>query len=62
VSRLIAVRRLHACLASRFFVNKLLGDRYKTSYKKRYYGKSSLDGIVVLYYKERDASSSEDFC
>jgi hypothetical protein len=62
VSRLTAVCRLHACLASCFFVDKLLGNRYKASYKRRYYDKSSLDGIVILYYKERDANSLEDFC
>jgi hypothetical protein len=53
---------LRACLASCFFVNKLLGNRYKASYKRRYYGRSSLDGIVVPYCKERDASSLKDFC
>jgi hypothetical protein len=62
VSRLTAVCRLRACLANRFFVDKLLGNKYKASYKRRYCGKSSLDGIVILYYKERDVSSSEDFC
>jgi hypothetical protein len=62
VLRLTVVCWLRVCLASCFFVDKLLSNRYKASYKRRYYGKSSLDGIVILYYKERDANSSEDFC
>jgi hypothetical protein len=62
VSRLTAVRRLYACLTNCFFVNKLLSNKYKASYKRRYYSKSSLDGIVILFYKERNINSLEDFC
>jgi hypothetical protein len=43
-------------------MNKLLNNKYKASYKRRYYGKSSLNGIVIPYYKKRDISNSEDFC
>jgi hypothetical protein len=59
--RLTVVCWLHACLISCFFVNKLLSNKYKAFYKRRYYSKSSLDNIVILYYKKRDINSLKDF-
>jgi hypothetical protein len=43
-------------------MNKLLSNKYKAFYKRGYYSKSFLDGIVILFYRERNTSDLKDFC
>jgi hypothetical protein len=59
--RLIIVCWLYAYLTNYLFINKPLNNKYKASYKRRYYNKSFLNGIIILYYKKRNINNLKDF-